>query len=128
MTTIPESHRDLLDAQVATLGTIDGRGRPQLSVLWFLAEDDVIRLSLNTARAKVKNLQRNPAFSLLLLDLASPDRYLELRGDAEIAPDPDYTFAAKVGLKYGMDLREMDGPGQSRVVVTMRPSRVRTWG
>ena len=128
MTTIPESHRHLLDAQVATLGTLDVHGRPQLSELWFLAEDDVIRVSLNTARAKVKNLQRNPAFSLLVLDLLNPHRYLELRGDAEIAPDPDYTFAAMVGTKYGTDLREMDEPGESRVVVTLRASRIRAWG
>jgi PPOX class probable F420-dependent enzyme len=128
MTTVPESHRDLLDAQVATLGTLDGRGRPQLSELWFLAEDDVIRVSLNTARQKVKNLQRNPAFSLLILDLRNPFRYLELRGDAEFAPDPDYTFAGRVGAKYGTDLRDMDEPGESRVVVTLRASRIRAWG
>jgi hypothetical protein len=128
MTTVPKSHRDLLDAQVATLGTLDGRGRPQLSELWFLAEDDVIRVSLNTARQKVKNLQRNPAFSLLILDLLNPFRYLELRGDAELAPDPDYAFAAKVGAKYGTDLRDMDEPGESRVVVTLRASRIRAWG
>jgi len=128
MATIPESHSDLLEAQVATLGTVDGRGRPQLSALWFLAEDDVIRVSLNTTRQKLKNLQRNPAFSLLILDLANPYRYLELRGDAETVPDPDYTFATKLGLKYGADLRKMDGPGESRFVVTLPPSRVRVWG
>ena len=53
---------------------------PQLPELWFLAEDDVIQVSLNTARAKVKNLQRNQGFSLLVLDLLNPFRYLELRG------------------------------------------------
>ena len=31
MTTIPDSHRDLLDAQVATLATVGADGRPQLS-------------------------------------------------------------------------------------------------
>jgi hypothetical protein len=88
MSTVPESHRDLLDAQVATLGTLDGHGRPQLSELWFLAEDDVIQVSLNTARAKVKNLQHNPAFSLLVLDLLNPFRYLELRGTPSWRPTP----------------------------------------
>ncbi|MBV9383312.1 MAG: hypothetical protein JO242_21925, partial [Streptosporangiaceae bacterium] len=48
MTTIPDSHRDLLGAQVATLATIGGDGRPQLSELWFLTEGDTVRLSLNT--------------------------------------------------------------------------------
>jgi PPOX class probable F420-dependent enzyme len=128
MTTIPDSHRDLLDAQVATLATIGSDGRPQLSEVWFLAEDDTVKLSLNTSRQKTKNLQRNPATGLLILDLANPYRYLEIRGDAEIEPDPDYSFADKVGARYHADLRDRDQPGDSRVIVTIRPARVRVWG
>ena len=60
--------------------------------------------------------------------MANPYRYLELRGDADITPDDDYVFADKVGAKYGSDLREHDEPGVSRVVVTIRPVRVNTWG
>jgi hypothetical protein len=58
-----------------------------------------------------------------------PYKYIELRGDAEITADPDYEFADKIGAKYGgADLRERDQPGESRVVVTIKPSRVITWG
>jgi PPOX class probable F420-dependent enzyme len=125
--TIPDSHRDLLSAQVAVLGTIGSSGRPQLSGVWFLAEDDTVKLSLNTARQKLKNLQANPKCSLLIFG-EPPYRYVELRGDAEIAPDDDYSFADKVGAKYGADLRTMDKPGETRVVVTIHPKRVVTWG
>ncbi len=128
MTQIPESHRDLLNANVATLATIGPSGRPQVSELWFLADEGEIRMSLNTTRQKVKNLLRQPACSLLLLDLANPYRYVELRGDAEIEPDDDYAFADRLGAKYGADVRTMDNPGESRVVVTIRPTRIRTWG
>ena len=124
MPAIPSSHRDLLDGQVATLGTIGPDGRPQLSEVWFLADGDTVRLSLNTARQKTKNLQANPAANLFLLDLADTYRYLELRGDAEISPDDDYAFADRVGAKYNADLRDHDQPGQSRVVVTIHPVRV----
>jgi PPOX class probable F420-dependent enzyme len=123
-TDIPESHRDLLNGQVATLATIGPDGRPQLSEVWFLAEGTTVSLSLNTSRQKTKNLARNPACSLILLDLANPYRYLELRGDAEISPDPDYALAAKVGAKYHSDLQDHDQPGDARVVVTIRPVRV----
>ena len=129
MTSIPETHRDLLDAQVAVLGTIGTSGRPQLSAVWFLAEGDTVRVSLNTSRQKLKNLQANPAVSLLILDPANPYRYVELRGDAQIEEDPDYGFAKQVGAKYGgADLSEHDGPGDRRMVVTIVPARVVTWG
>jgi PPOX class probable F420-dependent enzyme len=128
MPEIPASHRDLLDAQVATLGTVGPDGRPQLSEIWFLADGDTVGLSLNTARQKTKNLQANPAATLLILDLANPYRYLEIRGDAEITRDDDYEFADRVGAKYQADLRDRDQPGDSRVVVTLHPARVRAWG
>jgi PPOX class probable F420-dependent enzyme len=127
MTTIPDSHRDLLDAQVAVLGTVGASGRPQLSATWFLAEGDTVKLSLNTSRQKVKNLRANPKCSLLIPG-TPPYRYVELRGEAEIAPDDDYEFASKVGAKYGANLRDNDKPGETRVVVTIRPERVVTWG
>ena len=127
MTSIPDSHRDLLNEQVLTLATIGASGRPQLSNVWFLAEGDTVKMSLNTARQKVKNLQANPACSVIITG-TPPYRYLEIRGDAEITPDDDYEFADKVGAKYNADLRTRDQPGETRVVVTIRPARVITWG
>jgi PPOX class probable F420-dependent enzyme len=124
--TVPESHTDLLDTPFATLATVGPDGRPQLSEVWFLAEDDAVRVSLNVTRQKTRNLVANPVISLFLLDLANPLRYLELRGDADVAPDDDYSFADRLAAKYGegVDLREMDGPGQTRVVVTVKPVRI----
>jgi PPOX class probable F420-dependent enzyme len=129
MTSIPESHRDLLNEQVLTLGTISPGGGPQLSVVWFLAEDDTIKMSLNTRRQKVKNLRANPAASVIITGAANPYKYLEIRGDVEITPDDDYKFADEIGAKYGgADLRERDQPGDTRVVMTIRPAHVVTWG
>lgn len=124
MPEIPSSHRDLLDGQFATLGTVGPDGRPQLSEVWFLADGDTVAISLNTSRQKTKNLRANPAVSVFLLDLAVPYRYLEIRGDAEITPDDDYSFADRIGAKYQSDLRSRDQPGEGRVVVTVRPTRV----
>jgi PPOX class probable F420-dependent enzyme len=122
--TVPDSALDLLHSDTAILATVGPDGRPQLSAVWFLAEGQTIRVSLNSGRQKVKNLRANPAMTFFVLDPTRPSRYLELRGDAEIADDPDYAFADQVGPKYGADLRAYDGPGQSRVVVTIRPVRV----
>ena len=57
-----------------------------------------------------------------------PQPEVHIRGDAEITPDDDYEFADKVGAKYNADLRTRDQPGDQRVVVTIRPSSIITWG
>jgi PPOX class probable F420-dependent enzyme len=121
---IPDSHRYLLDAQFATLATLGGDGTPQLTEVWFLHDDGELKVSLNTSRLKTKNLRRRPQCSLFLLDLENPYRYVDVRGRARIEPDDDYAFADKVGAKYGSDLREHDAPGDSRVIVTIEPTRV----
>ena len=125
MAETPESHRDLLSADVATLATIGPDQRPQLTAVWFMADDEGVWLSLSTKRQKTRNLQRNTACNLFILDVANPYRYLELRGDADIEPDPDYVFADRVGAKYGgVDMRQMDAPGEERVVVRILPARI----
>ena len=97
MTDFPESHRDLLDAQVASLATVGRNGFPQVTEIWFLHDDGELKLSLNTARLKTRNLQRDPKCSLLLLDLENPYRYLEVRGHARVEADDDYGFAQQAG-------------------------------
>lgn len=123
--TVPESHRDLLDAEFATLATVGDDDYPQLSEVWFLAQDDQIAFSLNTTRQKVKNLETDPACTVLILDVANPYRYVEIRGTAVVEPDDDLEFARQVGAKYDADLREHDAPGDRRVRVHIVPVRVR---
>lgn len=126
MPTIPDSHHDLLDLQFADLATVSADGGPQSTVVWFLAEDGVVSVSLASDRQKFKNLQANPRCSLLIVDPSNGYRYLEIRGKAEITPDPDYEFATKVGAKYGgADLRQYDNPGSTRYKVTIVAERVR---
>jgi PPOX class probable F420-dependent enzyme len=129
MTIIPESHQDLLKADVAMLATIGQDGYPQVTALWFLFEDGTIKMSLNTTRQKVKNLQAHPECTFFILDPANPYRTLEIRARAEITPDLDLAFAKKLGAKYGgFDFSTADRPGETRVVVSLQPVRVNTWG
>jgi PPOX class probable F420-dependent enzyme len=128
MTFVPKTHQDLLNANVAMLATIGQDGYPQVTALWFLFDDDgTIKLSLNTTRRKVKNLQTHPECTFFVLDTTNPHRTLEVRARALIAPDQDYVFAKKLGAKYGGWIPH-DRPGESRVVVSLQPIKVNTWG
>jgi PPOX class probable F420-dependent enzyme len=130
MPDVPESHKDLLQAPIAVLATNGPGGQPQVSALWFLYDDDgKIKISLNNSRQKVRNLQRDPRCTLFILDPKNPYRTLEIRARASLTPDPDYAFADHFGKKYdNADLRGMDQPGQSRLVVTLEPLKYNTWG
>ncbi len=130
MAEIPASFHDLLTAPgVGVLTTIGADGLPQTTALWYLFEDGQVRLSLNRARQKTKNLERNPNVSFFLLDPANPYRTIEVRGTATITPDDDYTFADRIGQQYGgANVRDNDRPGESRVIVAIEPVKVNTFG
>lgn len=67
----------------------------------------------------------NPKVALHIQDTVEYVRYLELRGDATVQSDDD-AFADRLGAKYGgVDLRNMDRPGERRTVVTIKLTRVR---
>ncbi len=124
MTRFPDSHQDLLDARFASLATIGADGFPQVTEIWFLFDEGELKLSLNTSRLKTRNLVQRPQCTLFLLDLENPYRYLEVRGNARLEADDDYSFARRVGEKYEADLSAHDRPGETRVVVTIVPTNV----
>lgn len=127
MTMLPDSYRDLLTAPgVAILSTIGPDGAPQTSALWFLLdeEDGKLKLSLNRARQKTKNLERNPAVTLFFIDLSNPYRTLEVRGVASTDPDTNGAVAAKVNAKYNSHIQDNDRPGEERVAVTIQVTKV----
>ena len=109
---IPRPHKDLLGAQVGVLGTIGASGRPQLSATWFLAEGDTVKISLNTARQKVKNLQADPKVSFIILGRPRRTSTSSCAATRRSPRIHDYEFADKVGAKYGADLRDQDQPGR----------------
>lgn len=130
MQTLPASHQDIIDrAQIVTLATLGPDGDPQVTAMWFLWEDGELRISLNTARQKARNLMREPRVSAFFVDPENPYRTLEIRGTARIEPDPGYELADRVGAKYGgANLRDMDQPGESRISVTIVPKKILTFG
>lgn len=125
MATLPDSYHDLLMAPgVAILTTINPDGTPQTSALWFLFDDDgKLKLSLNDSRQKTKNLMRNPHVTLFFIDLSNPYRTLEVRGTAVVDLDGS-KIAEKVNAKYGAHVQDNDRPEETRLGVTIEPTRI----
>lgn len=129
MSIVPATHEDLLVSnQIVILGTVGPNGAPQLTALWFVYEDGQIKMSINDARQKLKNLKRDAHASALFVDPQNPYRTLEIRGTVTIEPDPDYVHAEAIKQKYATNVAEMDKPGQSRSWVTLNAEKVATFG
>ncbi|MEM9034595.1 MAG: PPOX class F420-dependent oxidoreductase [Actinomycetota bacterium] len=127
MTVFPDSHLDLLDGpHTAAIITVGADGRPQTSAVWFLRRDDVIEVSITTDRQKYRNLVARPGVGLFVLDPTNPQRYIEIRGDAEIRPDPEKDLVRAVVEKHGQDPERYLARVEDRVIVTIRPTRVVT--
>jgi PPOX class probable F420-dependent enzyme len=125
---VPESFRDLLEVPVATLATLGASGYPQLSQVWFVAENGLLRTSVHPSRQKYRNAVRHPQATFLLLDPANPQRYLEVRGDVTVQEDTDLGFLSGMLAKYGLTLEQFPAEKDNRKVLTLTPTRVRTWG
>lgn len=124
---VPSSHHDLLDAAWATaLVTLDDRGRPQTTAVWYLAdaEDGQLKTSTSDARVKFRHLQANPEVDLFIVDPANMFRTLEIRATASATLDVDLVTAKKIGAKYDSDVTNFDQPGDQRYSVVFDVRKV----
>src|SRR3954463_7161152 len=109
---IPAQFHDLLSSKaIAMVGTIGRRGEPQVTPLWFLWDGDRVRISLVDGGQKLRNLQRNPAISLVVVDPGQPTYYVELRGRIdELVPDPELALEQAVARKYTGSWNDVEPP------------------
>jgi PPOX class probable F420-dependent enzyme len=79
---VPERYRDILESTaLGHLATIGPDGRLQVNPVWFLADGRSVYLSVKPETAKYRNLRANHVVAMSVLDLARPDRYIEVRGE-----------------------------------------------
>jgi PPOX class probable F420-dependent enzyme len=130
--TIPDSHAALVQPGLGALATLNADGFPQVTaVSCFVDDDGGLKISINSSRHKLKNLQARPECTLFLTDPQNPYRTLEVRARATVVPDPDravtYRLLKAVGAE-GMDLDALDGPGVTRYIAELDPIKVNASG
>lgn len=123
---IPADLRDLVDRPLfAALGTVRSDNSVQVNPMWFDFNGEHVRFTHTTYRQKYRNLQQNPSMSLLIIDPADPQRYLELRGElAKVEPDPEGAFYVHLGRRYGNADQQPPPDAPDRVILYMRVDRV----
>ncbi len=131
MTTIPESHSDILETNaLAHIATIGPQGEPQNNPVWFGWDGTHVLFSQTKGRQKYHNLQRNPHVAISIVDPQNPYRYLEIRGKiVRIDEDPNLDFINSMAKKYmGVDKYPNHQPGDERVVMVVAPEHTTKMG
>ncbi|HET9092842.1 MAG TPA: PPOX class F420-dependent oxidoreductase [Acidimicrobiales bacterium] len=119
-----DDRRLLEEPQIAAMATLNPDGSVQLTPTWV--DTDGTALLVNTAKGRVKhrNLLRDDRVSLLVVDRADPDRWLAVRGRAELVDEGADEHNARLWHKYeGPDARPPSTPGEVRVIVRVVPDQ-----
>jgi nitroimidazol reductase NimA-like FMN-containing flavoprotein (pyridoxamine 5'-phosphate oxidase superfamily) len=119
----------------ARLATLDRRGFPHVTPLWFLWAGDAFYMTSIADRPHLRRLASNPRAGLLIDtedaerdDGQRPNRQVRAIGEAELFPDGGGRWTSRITEKY------VSGPGAAasiasraadeRVVVCLRPARI----
>lgn len=128
---IPDKYKDLFDKKAfAHLATVMPDGTPQVTPVWVDFDGSHVLVNSARGRQKDKNMERNPAVSLSIMDPDNPYRYLEVRGRvAEITEEGAEEHIDKMAKKYmGLDKYPLRQPGERRVLYKIKPERTSQMG
>ena len=118
-------HDILHDKPTGYLATIRPDGRLSVNPVALMFDGEHVRVSTTSRRRKVRNLELDDRCAIAVAHRNNPNRYVEIRGRAEIEPDADRTFVNAMARHY-MDVEEypFDRPRDERVVITIHAEQV----
>ena len=122
---LSDEGRRVLDAKsFAVVATLTGDGSPHTSVVWVARDGDAVVFSTTKQRRKGRNLARDPRISICVLDPEDPYKFVEIRGRASLADDPERSLGNAMWQKYMGKDAPADRPGVERVIVRVVPEKV----
>jgi len=123
---IPERVHDILtDRPTGFLSCHRADGHISATPVALMFDGQVVRVSTCKSRVKYKNLMRDPRVTLCVPHRNNPNRYVEIRGRAEICDDTGNAFIDSIARAYlDLDRYTFDRRGETRVVVTIIAEQV----
>jgi PPOX class probable F420-dependent enzyme len=79
----PEKFLDLFDKNKKVflyLATVNAKGMPQVTPVWFDNDGEHILINTNEGRIKDRNMKERPDIAMVVQDPRDPYRYLGMRG------------------------------------------------
>ena len=125
---IPDSHMRLLtDPIIALVATIMPDGRPQVNPVWCDYDGTYVRINAADDRQKGRNMRNRHFATVYVQD--GPFFWMEIRGRVvEITPDENLDHMHAMAKKYGRERYTPSRDHEVRVMYTIEPERVVTFG
>jgi PPOX class probable F420-dependent enzyme len=127
MSSIPESHRDLLERPIlVSLATVQPDGQPQVTPVWADLHDGQVRINTAAGRQKHKNLLDRKQATVMAVDPDNDQRYIEIRGEVtDVSEATGNDVIDQLARDYlGTDSYPYYVEGEQRVTFLIRPTRV----
>ena len=124
MKNFPPEFLDLLKDEVKAylfLATTMADGSPQVTPIWFNADEDYILINTNEGRTKDRNMKARPKVALVIQDPNDVYRYLGIRGEiAEHTTQGADEHINQLALKYDNEPWKYR-QGQKRIIYKIKP-------
>ena len=73
--------------RTAVMGTVRGKGGPQLTPVWYLHENGKMYVSMSVNSAKYRNMTRDPRVCICVAAQHPDARAVMIHGEAELIPE-----------------------------------------
>lgn len=118
----------LREPNIIVLSTVDAKGRPHATPVWYLYDDGEIRISVGKNEQKHKNVLRNPNVSVVIDRRGLPYYAIMIQGTAEIMPGFSDEDRLRLAVRYlgdelGKRYTESTNGGDS-VTLRIHPRKV----
>jgi PPOX class probable F420-dependent enzyme len=119
--------RLFLGRNIGVVATIRADGAPHVTPVWV--DWDGESVLINTASpVKQVQLRRDPRIAIAVFDRDEPDRYVEVRGRADVSEEFAWEHADRLMRRYRGLERMPRRAEQHRVLIRIRPEHVSSQG
>jgi PPOX class probable F420-dependent enzyme len=128
----PEAVAFLKQPFASQLVTINPKGNPQVTVMWFKYEDGALLFTTTTDRIKFRNMKRDPRATLAVVDPTNMYKWVIVDGKFSVDPRDPEAFYRGLAEHYltgeGLEAWKKSARMDKRTVLKLTPTQVRTMG
>jgi len=114
------------------LVTINPKGGPQVTVMWFKYEDGALLFTTTTDRVKFRNMQKDPRATLAVVDPTNMYKWVIVDGKFSVDSRDPTAFYRGLAEHYltgeGLEAWKKSAQMEKRTVLKLTPTQIRTMG